>query len=341
MDIVTQGIVGALAAQAVAGSKNSRRATCIGFIAGLPADADILISSNSDSLLTLDFHRQFSHSLLFIPIGGLIVAALLWLLLKNRIAFKDLLKYSMVGYATSGILDCFTSYGTQLLWPFSNERIAWNIISVVDPIFSLTLIICLFFGWRRLSPYFARGGWLFVAGYFLFGLSQQSQAAAVVQKLANDRGHSIERLVVKPTMGNLLVWRTVYQSGDRYYITAVRINPLSLPLFFPGESLPLFQLKDGLAKLAQDSTLITDINRFKHFSDGYIAYHPENSSIIGDVRYSLLPFGSTPLWGITIQEDQPGRHVQFENYRSQTAAAMKIFPQLLTGKWESWKTLEN
>ncbi|MBF0359075.1 MAG: metal-dependent hydrolase [Magnetococcales bacterium] len=341
MDIVTQGIVGALAAQAVAGPKNIRRATWIGFFAGLPADADIIISSSTDSLLTLDFHRQFSHSLLFIPFGGLIVAALLWLLYKNRIAFNELLKYSMAGYATSGLLDCFTSYGTQLLWPFSNERIAWNIISVVDPIFSITIIISIFFGWRRLSPYFARGGWLFVAGYFLFGANQQGQAAVVVKKLAKDRGHSIERLVVKPTMGNLLVWRTVYQSEGRYYITAVRVSPLSSPLFFPGEPLPIFKLRDGLTNLPKDSTLITDIYRFKHFSDGYIAYHPENSSIIGDVRYSLLPFGNTPLWGITVKADMPDNHVQFENYRSETTAAMKIFPQLLTGRWKSWKTLEN
>ncbi|MBF0444509.1 MAG: metal-dependent hydrolase, partial [Magnetococcales bacterium] len=56
MDIVTQGIIGALAAQAIADEKNSRRATWIGFFAGLPADADILISSQTDPLLTLDFH---------------------------------------------------------------------------------------------------------------------------------------------------------------------------------------------------------------------------------------------------------------------------------------------
>ena len=339
MDIVTQGIVGALAAQAIAGKEHSRRATVIGFIAGLPADADILIRSTSDPLLTLDFHRQFTHALLFIPFGGLLVAAIFWLLHKKNLPFKAIFPFALAGYATSGLLDACTSYGTQLLWPFSDERFAWSVISVVDPLFSLTLLLVLYFGWRAMNQRFAQMGWMFVAAYLSFGLLQQSQAAAVASTLAQQRGHYIERMVVKPTMGNLLVWRTVYQSGDRYYITAVRVSPFSAAQYHAGESLPLFDFIKDLAPLQKESVQVADIYRFNHFSDGYIAFHPDNRQIIGDVRYSLLPFGVEPLWGIVVQPERAGLHVPFESDRSQAQAAMRLFPKLISGKWEKWQQM--
>ncbi|MBF0380815.1 MAG: metal-dependent hydrolase [Magnetococcales bacterium] len=339
MDIVTQGIIGALAAQAIADEKNSRRATLIGFIAGLPADADILIASQSDPLLTLDFHRQFTHSLFFIPIGGLLVAALLWLVFKNRMAFSQLFRYSLAGYATSGLLDACTSYGTQLLWPFSNQRIAWSIISVFDPIFSITLIVMLVLGWRKITPRFSQVGWLFVVGYFLFGINQQANATNVMNTLAVQRGHAVERSVVKPTMGNLLLWRAVYQSGDIYYITAVRVSPLSPPLYYAGDSIELFDFDKDLDKWPKDSTLVKDVHRFHHFSDGYIAKHPEKHNIVGDVRYSLLPFDSRPIWGITLRDDKPDSHVPFKNDRSQISQAMKIFPSMIAGTWDKFNKL--
>ena len=44
------------------------------------------------------------------------------------------------GYATHGLLDACTSYGTQLFWPFSDERVAWNNSSIVDPLFTLPIL---------------------------------------------------------------------------------------------------------------------------------------------------------------------------------------------------------
>ena len=131
LDIVTQGLLGATLAQASAGKNEARIATLIGFSSALLADADTLIRSASDPLLNIEFHRHFTHSLIFIPIGGLLAAVILWPFLRRHITFKRLFFYALLGYATSGLLDACTSYGTQLLWPFSDERIAWRIIAIV------------------------------------------------------------------------------------------------------------------------------------------------------------------------------------------------------------------
>ena len=47
------------------------------------------------------------------------------------------------GYATHGLLDACTSYGTVLFWPFSNERLTWNNISIVDPLLTIPALILL------------------------------------------------------------------------------------------------------------------------------------------------------------------------------------------------------
>ena len=80
MDLLTQGLLGATLALAAAKPAEARIATLAGFAAGLLADADILIHASDDSLLNIEYHRHFTHSLLFIPVGGAICAVLLWFL---------------------------------------------------------------------------------------------------------------------------------------------------------------------------------------------------------------------------------------------------------------------
>ena len=78
MDLLTQGLLGAALAQAGSKQQETRIATGVGFFAGLLADADILIQSDQDPLLTVEFHRHFTHSIFFVPFGALIAALILW-----------------------------------------------------------------------------------------------------------------------------------------------------------------------------------------------------------------------------------------------------------------------
>ena len=83
MDPVSQGTVGAAFAQSSANKTNIVKVGFIGFLAGLAPDLDILIRSESDPILFLEYHRQFTHSLFFIPFGSLIVALLLFPFVKG------------------------------------------------------------------------------------------------------------------------------------------------------------------------------------------------------------------------------------------------------------------
>ena len=117
MDPLSQALVGANIAQIGAQKKDIRFATFCGLIAGMSADLDILINSSHDPLLALEFHRHFTHSLFFIPIGALLVTLFLKaILFRYSFSFKKIYFFSFLGYATHGLLDACTSYGTLLYW---------------------------------------------------------------------------------------------------------------------------------------------------------------------------------------------------------------------------------
>ena len=144
MDPFTQGVVGAAFGQLKGSAQTLAKAAIIGALAGMAADLDILIRSSEDPLLALQFHRHFSHSLLFIPIGALLCTVFFHYAFAHRrwgFSFNQTYSWSLIGYATHALLDGCTSYGTQLLWPLSNHRFAWDFIAVIDPAFTLPAFI--------------------------------------------------------------------------------------------------------------------------------------------------------------------------------------------------------
>jgi inner membrane protein len=330
MDLITQGLIGAACAGSGARRPELRKAIGIGFFAGMLADLDVLIRSAEDPLLVLEYHRHFTHALVFIPFGALVAAGFAWLLLRRRLGFGRIYLYALLGYLPSGLLDAFTSYGTHLLWPFSDARIAFNAIAVVDPLFSLSLLIGLLVAGLRRQPNAARAGLALALLYLGFGISQRERAEAAALDLAAARGDRVERIEVKPTMGNLLLWRVVYQLADGFQVDALRVWPGSTPLVYPGGPVPALGV-EALAGIPAGSVLADDIARFDYFSDGWLALHPDDPDVIGDLRYAGVPNGSRPLWGIRIDRSRPQQHVAFETYRQFSRAERQAFLLMLRG----------
>ncbi|MBS0484199.1 MAG: metal-dependent hydrolase [Proteobacteria bacterium] len=332
MDLLTQGLLGATMAQSGAKQQETRVATGIGFFAGIAADVDILIQSENDPLLNIEFHRHFTHSLFFVPLGALIVALLLWPFLRKRLPFARLYLFTFLGYCLSGTLDAFTSYGTNLLWPVSDERVALNIISVLDPAFTMILLIAGAVAFKKYSHAAARIGLLLAAVYLSFGWMQMQRAETVATALIAERGHRAERLLVKPTLANLVLWRSIYEFDGKFYVDAVRAGFFSAPRIYPGESVDKFVLERDLNGLPASSVLAQDIARFSHFSAGFLAIRPQQPNVLVDVRYSNLPTTTAPLWGIEIDPAQPDQHAQYKLYRDPSSATREKFMRLLLGE---------
>ena len=140
MDPLSQAVLGSVASQSVRNKTSLIRVGTIGALAGMAPDLDVLIQSATDPLLSLEYHRQFTHSLIFIPLGAALCALAFWPFVRRHMSYQQVWLVALVGYATHGLLDACTTYGTMLLWPFSDARIAWSNISVVDPLFTLPLL---------------------------------------------------------------------------------------------------------------------------------------------------------------------------------------------------------
>jgi inner membrane protein len=330
MDLVTQGLLGACTASVAGRRLNPRAALAIGFIAGLAADLDILIASEADPLLNLEFHRHFTHSLLFVPIAALILASVIWPLMRHRLRFREVYLLTFFGYLPSGFLDACTSYGTLFFWPLSDERISFNIISIVDPLFSGILIIgAITVLWKQ-TRLPAQLALILAVAYLGFGLLQKHNIEQRAHQLATQRGHTPERLLVKPTLGNLFLWRSVYRYQDVYHVDALRYNPLSgREDLFAGSSATAFDASDNPLQLPSGSRLLTDIDRFAYFSGEYLALDTDRNDLIVDLRYANLPHQIEPLWGIRIDPDDPSQHARFEHFRDRSQQARQAFLAML------------
>ena len=332
MDLLTHGLVGALAARALAGRERARLALGTGFAAALLPDADTLIRSPTDPLLAIEFHRHFSHSLLFAPLGALVAAGLLWLLIRRRESLGLLYIFAFAAYVSACLLDAATSYGTQLFWPLSTTRHAWNLVAIVDPVLTLVVLAAVIGSWRGAGVWFARGALLFTVAYLAVGWVQRERAVAAAADLAAGRGHAPARIEAKPTIGNLLVWRTLYLEGEVYHVDAVRTGLAGLRVY-PGQSVVRFAA-DSMAGLDIDpaSVLAGDIRRFLVLSSGHVALHPGDVPVLGDVRYALRPNGIAPLWGIEIDLARPDRHARFVTFRSVDDETRSAFLAMLRGE---------
>ena len=90
--------------------------------------------------------------------------------------FLEIWLLCALGYTTHGILDAATSYGTFLLWPFSDERFAFNVISVIDPLFTVPVASLVMVGVLRKDGRWARGALGWAVLYLALGAWQHHAA---------------------------------------------------------------------------------------------------------------------------------------------------------------------
>jgi len=333
MDPITQGVVGAALAQTNGETKTLAKAAVIGALAGMAPDLDVLIRSSHDPLLVLEFHRQFTHSLLFIPFGALLCASVFYLLLAKRwqLGFKSIYLWSLLGFATHGLLDGCTSYGTLLLWPVTDHRFSWDIISVIDPVFTLPSLALIVLAAKLKSRRYLWGAMVWGTLYLSLGVVQHERALDMGRQLVEERGHQPLRLEAKPSFANLAVWKLMYETEQRFYIDAVKPGLLGKQVW-EGSSVDKINLAKDFPWLDPNSQQATDIERFNQFSSGYLGQDLKDNMSIVDVRYSLLPHQIKPLWGIQLSETED--NTQHANFFTRREPRYDSFKKLMTMLFE-------
>lgn len=303
MDPVSHGLLGATAAFVALGGRIGRRAAVAGLAGGLIPDADIFLAPISDPALPFELHRHFTHALVLAPVFGALAAAPLLLVPRWRDTPWLLLAAGAVGCLTHGLLDQFTSYGTHLWWPFISERTAWDGLSIVDPFITLPLLIGLAIALIRRHTVTAVATLAFVAAYAGLGLVQRERALDVQRSLAAARGDAIQHGRAMPTLGNLVLWRSLYRTADGQ----MRADSVRLPLWGPPsvrEGVAAESVAD-LAAIAQPgSGEHGRLARLAAFSDGFVlarALADTSALVVYDARYSMETAGFEPMWGVRVE----------------------------------------
>ena len=324
MDPVSQAVFGVLGSGLKKSSKKDILICSLwGALGGMAPDIDYFIRSSNDPLLTIEYHRQVTHSLFFIPFGALIVSILLKIF---KIPIKKSYFYVLLGYATHGLLDSCTNYGTQLWWPFSDKREAWNLLAVIDPLVTLPLIVLVILFFKKKKYLYVHVAWV----YFLLYVGIQGFKKSRIEDFlhsSNIIDSKTERFMIKPTIFNNFLWRViVVDKQNSIHFHAVNHSFFGSLKLYRGDSAKLVLSDDAKVLFPRFKNARDDFERFKYFTDGFI--HWTGDYRISDSRYSLLPTSSSPLWEISF-ENTDREHVGYKVFRKPTKEQREVLIKML------------
>ena len=218
MDSVTQAALGACVTAVCVPPEHRRKALLVGAMLGTLPDLDVLIDFG-DAVRNYTYHRGFSHSLFVLP--G--VALLIWLALRRwwapvREAPWPWLLGISLALITHPLLDAHTAYGTQLWWPLAVTPASWSTIFIIDPAFTLPLVVgCVaILGWSsrpRSHVVLAVSLGLSVA-YLGWTWTAKSVVEHNAKMTLAEAGLHDPRLFSVPTPLNSLLWRVVILTDD-------------------------------------------------------------------------------------------------------------------------------
>ncbi len=223
MDSLTQIVLGAAVGEATLGKKVGNKAMLWGAIAGTIPDLDVLSKLFVDNVTANELHRGFSHSILFSILAAPLFGWLISKLYKNKEAnWKDWTKLMFLGLFTHPILDAFTTWGTQLFWPF-DYKVAINNIFVADPLYTIPflifVIIAMFYNRTHSKRRkFNNLGLYISSSYMLITLILQQNARANFSNNLDNQHIQYNEIQTRPTPLNTILWTANIETKDSFLI---------------------------------------------------------------------------------------------------------------------------
>ena len=216
MDSLSQAVLGASVAGALAPAGHRGKAMLIGAGLGTLPDLDVFIDFGG-AVENYTYHRGFSHSMfVLVPLS-----ALLWLALRRwwapvRDAPLRWLAAISLALLTHPVLDAHTAYGTQLFWPLTVPPTSWATLFIIDPLYTLPLLVGVLLAAFRPRA----GGTALRVGLVISTLyvGWSWVAQATVSRNVEDALASMQledaRVFLTPTPLNTLLWRVVVMTDD-------------------------------------------------------------------------------------------------------------------------------
>lgn len=284
MDSVTQAVLGGAVSYTLLGRRLGKRAALYGIILGTLPDLDVLIDFGGP-IENMTHHRGFSHSL-FVQA---LVTPVFVLLLSNLPFGRSVTwaRWSVAVYlslATHSLADFFTVYGTQIFWPLTNHPFANSILFIVDPIYTIPLLVAVISALLMRDRNRALKINVVMLGlstlYLVWSTGAKSVIDDRVQKALAINGISAEVYESTPGPLNTLLWRGVAVDDDQYFEIWASIFDDVDQIQIQG-----FPRNEDLISEIEDHP---KIERLRWFTKGqYKVWQSDDQIIISDLRMGV------------------------------------------------------
>lgn len=332
MDSVTQIVLGAAVGEKVLGEKIGNKALLYGAIAGTIPDLDVYVGKLFDPITAIEIHRGFSHSILFFV---LLSPLLGWLTSKierkSGVGFKKATWFWFLGLLTHALLDAFTTWGTQLFYPF-DIRLSVHSIFVIDPLYTLPFLFCLIMvmRYKRTNPKrekWNRLGLIISTSYLMLTVLVQQVVKLKFEEALAEKQIAYNRKIVKPSPFNIILWNTVVETEKGYYIGDYSFfdsQPISFD-FYPKQ-------KELIAEIESAKV----IGQLQWISEGWwLITEKEGKLFLNDIRFGLLSADrKNPEFAFSYELIGRGDSVQAVEVTNKSKGRAK---QLLRDLWERIK----
>jgi len=283
MDSFTQILLGIATAEVVAGNQLKNKTFLYGAILGTIPDLDIVVGLFMDPVSGVAIHRGLSHSLLFFAVLAPILGWVITKLERGKIKLQRAIILAFFGLFTHVVLDAFTSWGTQILWPLP-KRFALKTIFVIDPLYTIPLLIALIYVFRTKTKHLRRTYVLRGIGisslYLLLSCGLKLVALHQFENALHQQNITFTEIIVKPTAFNTLLWNANVAVSEGYLIADYSFFD-SQPIQFKS-----YKTNTKVQKAISESTYFKQLVLISE--DWYIVTQHNNTIYFNDLRFGLL-----------------------------------------------------
>lgn len=241
---------------------------------------NIYILLVSIALLSFFFYRLWKNYYMKKPLENVEVTVQHWYL------------FFFLTIVTHPILDCFTTYGTQVFQPFSDYRLAWNNISVFDPLYTAPFLILLLIAafiqkGKKARLNFTIAGLVISSLYMIWTFWNKAEVNKAFEAGLAKEGLSYTKYITTPTIANNILWNCVAKDEEYFYTGFYSILDKE-PIVKDILRIPINA--DYISGHEDDETVKT----LQWFSDGYNSYGPLQGGgiIVNDLRFGRFSVDS-------------------------------------------------
>lgn len=307
MDSLSQIALGAAVGVAVMGRKTSLwKAALMGAVVGTLPDLDVLIN-HGDPIRDMTLHRTESHALFYLTLVAPLFAWIAAKLAREIHLFKHWWLAVWLVLITHPLLDTMTIYGTQLALPFSDYPFGIGSVFVIDPLYTLPLLIGTGIALARKQLTGLRWntiGLTLSSVYLLWGLAMQFYVGTLADKSLAAQGISAQQRLVTAAPFNSVLWRVVAITPTGYAEGFYSLLDNDTDIRFVE-----YPRGENIYNLVRSNW---EVNRIAWFTHGYFKMDEKNGVLsIADLRMGVEPYYSFTFDVATRMRDQGHERILF------------------------------